>query len=90
VARAQWSRVCDEDITMSHTTTPSIELQEPITRSQAQQLCHQVNSFLCSFTNDLENRLLHNNLIVIRNQGVNHGGHVGHQEGAREPMKHEQ
>jgi hypothetical protein len=31
------------------------------------------------------NRLLPNDLIVIRNQGVDHGGHVTHQEGAREP-----
>jgi hypothetical protein len=38
--------------------------------------------------NDLEDRLLPNNLIVIRNQGVDHGGHVGHQEGAEEPSEH--
>jgi hypothetical protein len=56
-------------------------------QSQAQQLCHQVNSFLCSSTNDLENRLLPNNLIVIRNKGVDHGGHVVHQEGAGETRK---
>jgi hypothetical protein len=55
-----------EDITTSDTTIPSIELQGPITRSRAQQLCRQVNSFLCSSTNDLENRLLPNDLIVIR------------------------
>jgi hypothetical protein len=61
-----------------------------ITRSRAQQLCHQVNSFLCSSANDLENRWLPNVLIVIRNQGVDHGGHVGHQDGAREPRKHAQ
>jgi hypothetical protein len=59
-------------------------------RSRAQQLCHQVNSFLCSSANDLENRWLPNVLIVIRNQGVDHGGHVGHQDGAREPRKHAQ
>jgi hypothetical protein len=45
-------------------------------RSRAQQLHHQVNSFLCSSVNDLENRLLPNDLIVIKNQGVDHGGHV--------------
>jgi hypothetical protein len=38
----------DEDITTSNTTIPSIELQGPIMRSRAQQLRHQVNSFLCS------------------------------------------
>jgi hypothetical protein len=80
----------DEDITTSDTATPSIEVQGPIMRSQAQQLRHQVNSFLCPSANDLENRWLLNDLIVIRNQGVDHGGHVGHQEGARDPRKHVQ
>jgi hypothetical protein len=59
-------------------------------RSRAQQLRHQVNSFLCSSANDLENRWLPNDLIVIRNQGVDHGGYVGHQEGAGDPKKHAQ
>ena len=36
---------------------------------------------------DHENRLLPNDLIVIRKQGVNHGGHVGHQEGTGDPRK---
>jgi hypothetical protein len=40
--------------------------------------------------NDLENRLIPNHLIIIRNQGVDHGGHVGHQEGVEEPRKHAQ
>jgi hypothetical protein len=34
-------------------------------RSQAQQLFHQVNSFLCSSANDFENRLLPNDLILL-------------------------
>jgi hypothetical protein len=63
-------------------------LQGSIMRSRAQQLRHQVNSFLCSSTNDLENRLLANDLIVIRNQRVDHGEHAAHQEGAGEPKKH--
>jgi hypothetical protein len=46
-------------------------------RSRAQQLRRQVNSFFCSSANDLENRLLPNDLIVIRKQGVDHGEHVG-------------
>jgi hypothetical protein len=79
----------DEDINMSDTTTP-IEVQGPITRSRAQQLRRQVNSFLCLSANDLENRWLPNDLIVIRNQGVDHGGNVGHQEGAEDPGKHAQ
>jgi hypothetical protein len=80
----------DEDITTSDTTIPSIEFQGPITRSGAQQLRRQVNSFLCSSVNDLENILLPNNLIVIRNQGVDHEEHEGHQDGAGEPRKHAQ
>jgi hypothetical protein len=32
--------------------------------------------------------LLPNDLIVVRNQGVDHGGHVGHQVGAGEPKEH--
>jgi hypothetical protein len=59
-------------------------------RSRAHQLRRQVNSFLCSSSNDLENRLLPNDLIFIRNQVVDHGEHVGHQEGAGEPRKHAQ
>jgi hypothetical protein len=55
----------DEDITTSNTTIPSIELQGPIMISRAQQLRHQVNSFICSSANDLENRLLPNDLIVL-------------------------
>jgi hypothetical protein len=76
----------DEDITTSDTTTP-IEVQRPITRSRAQQLHHRVNSFLYSSINDLENRFLPNDLIVIRNQGVDHVRHVRYQEGAGEPSQ---
>jgi hypothetical protein len=79
--------VSDEDITTLDTYTPSIEVQGPITISRAQQLCCQVNSFLCPSSNDLENIWLPNDLIVIRNQGVDHGGHVGHQEGDGDPRK---
>jgi hypothetical protein len=79
----------DENITTVDTTTP-IEVQGPITRSQTQQLHHQVNLFLCSSTNGLKNRWLPNDLIVIRNQGVDHGGHVRHQEGVGDPRKHAQ
>jgi hypothetical protein len=51
----------------------SIEILVPITRSRAQQLNHQVNSFLCSSAYNIESRLLPNNLIVLRNQGEDHG-----------------
>jgi hypothetical protein len=53
---------------MSDTITPSIEMHEPIMRSRVQRLNHQVNSFLCSSANDLENRLLPNDLIISRNE----------------------
>jgi hypothetical protein len=38
----------NEDINTSATIIPSIDILGPITRSRAQQLNHQVNSFLCS------------------------------------------
>jgi hypothetical protein len=84
------SSVIDDGITTSDTTIPSIELEGPITRSRAQQLRRQVNSFLCSSANDRENRLLPNDLIVITNQGVDHREHAGYQEGVGEPRKHAQ
>jgi hypothetical protein len=77
----------DEDINTSATIIPSIEILGPITRSQAQQLNHQVNSFLCFFTYNIESRLLHNNLIVLSNQGDDHRGQTEHQEGAGEPRR---
>jgi hypothetical protein len=44
----------DEDINTSATIIPSVEILGPITRSQAQQLNHQVNSFLCSSAYNIE------------------------------------
>jgi hypothetical protein len=75
----------DEDINTSAIIIPSIEILDPITRSRAQQLNHEVNSFLCSSVYNMESRLLPNDLIVLRNQGEDHGGQMKHQEGAREP-----
>jgi hypothetical protein len=77
----------DEDINTLATIIPSIDILGPITRSRAQQLNHQVNSFLCSSAYNIESRLLPNNLIVLRNQGKDHGGQTEHQEGAGEPMR---
>jgi hypothetical protein len=37
-----------------------------------------------------QNRLLPKDLIVIRNQGVDHEARVGHQEGVEEPKKQAQ
>jgi hypothetical protein len=77
----------DEDINTSATIIPSIEILGPITRSRAQQLNHQVNSFLCSSAHNIESQLLPNDLIVLRNQGEDHGGQTEHQEGAGEARR---
>jgi hypothetical protein len=78
----------DEEINTSATIIPSIEILSPITQSRAQQLNHLVNSFLCSSAYNIESRLLPNDLIVLRNQGDDHGGQIEHQEGAGEPRRH--
>jgi hypothetical protein len=71
----------DEDINTSATIIPSVEILGPFTRSRAKQLNHQVNSFLCASAYNIESRLLRNDLIVLRNQGEDHGGQTEHQEG---------
>jgi hypothetical protein len=58
----------DEDINAPATIISSIEILGPITRSRAQQLNYQVNSFFCSSAYNIESRLLSNNLIVLKNQ----------------------
>jgi hypothetical protein len=63
----------DEDINTSATIISSIDILGPITRSRAQQLNHQVNSFLCSSAYNIKSRLLPNDLIILRNQGEDHG-----------------
>jgi hypothetical protein len=77
----------DEDINTSATIIPSVDILVPITRSRAQQLNHQVNSFLCSSGYNIESRLLPNDLIALRNQGKDHEGQTEHQEGAEEPRR---
>jgi hypothetical protein len=77
----------DEDINTLATIIPSVEIVGPITRSRAQQLNHQVNSFLCSSTHNIESRLLPNDLIVLRNQGDDHGEQTEHQEGVGVPRR---
>jgi hypothetical protein len=76
----------DEDINTSAIIIPSVEIPGPITRSRAQQLNHQVNSFLCSAYN-IESRLLTNELIILRNQGEDHGGQTKHQEDTGDPRR---
>jgi hypothetical protein len=78
----------DKDINTSATIIPSIEILGPITQSRAQQLNHQVNSFLCSSAYNIESRLLPNDLIIFRNQGEDHGGQTEHQEGAGEQRRY--
>jgi hypothetical protein len=78
----------DEDINTSATIIPFVGILGPITRSRAQQLNHQVNSFLCSSAYNIESRLLPIDLIVLRNQGEDHGGQTEHQEGVGEPRRH--
>jgi hypothetical protein len=78
----------DEYINTLATMIPSVEIVGPITRSRAQQLNHQVDSFLCSSTYNIESRLLPNDLIVLRNQGEDHGAQTKHEEGAGEPRRH--
>jgi hypothetical protein len=80
----------DEDINTSTTVIPSVEILGPITQSRAQQLNYQVNSFLCSSAYNIESQLLPNDLIVLRNQGEDHGGQTEHQEGAGEPRRRAQ
>jgi hypothetical protein len=77
----------DEDINTSATIIPFVEIVGPITRSRAQQLNHQVNSFLCSSTYNIESRLLSNDLIVLKNQGEDHRGKMEHQKGAGETRR---
>jgi hypothetical protein len=77
----------DEDINTSATIIPSIDILRSIIRSRAQQLNHQVNSFLCFSAYNIESRLLPNDLIVLRNQGKDHGGQTEHQEGAGKPKR---
>jgi hypothetical protein len=77
----------DEDINTSATIISSIEILGPITRSRAQQLNHQVNSFLCFSAYNIESRLLPNDLIILSNKGEDHGGQTEHQEGAGEPRR---
>jgi hypothetical protein len=57
----------DEDINTSAIIIHSVEILGPITRSRAQQLNHQVNSFLYSSAYNIEGRLLLNDLIILRN-----------------------
>src|SRR6266540_3342538 len=73
----------DEDISTTDITIPPILIQGPITRSRARQLKQQVNSFLCSSSYENENRLLPNDLLVLRNLGEDQQG-LGKDRGVEE------
>ena len=65
----------DEDITpMDTNDTPQDDIQGPITRACARQLNLQVSSFLSNVYCESENRLLSNDLIVLRNKGEDQQG----------------
>ena len=53
---------------------PQEDIQGPITRARARQLNLQVSSFLSNVYCESENRLLPNDLIVLRNKGENQKG----------------
>jgi hypothetical protein len=60
----------DEDIThLDAHNSPPLDIKGPITRARARQLNLEVSSFLGTSTYNLENKLLPNDYIVIRNQG---------------------
>ena len=64
------SGLSDEDINpMDTNDTPQDDIQGPITRARARQLNLQVSSFLSNVYCKSENRLLPNDLIVLRNKG---------------------
>jgi hypothetical protein len=72
---------------MDTNNTPQVDIQGPITRTRARQLNLYVISFLCNYSCAFESSMLSNDLIVLRNQGEDHGGQTKHQEGAREPRR---
>jgi hypothetical protein len=72
---------------MDTNNTLQVDIQGPITRARARQLNLQVISFLRNYSCALESIMLPNDLIVLRNQGEDHGGQTEHQEGAGEPRR---
>jgi hypothetical protein len=62
----------DEDIP-THDDSP-IAIQGPITRAHARQLQYQVKSFLSSTPCELQDILLHNEILIVRNEGQAYEG----------------
>ena len=77
----------DEDITPMDThNTPQVDIAGPITRARARQLNKQVSSFLCNSFNDFEDRLLPNDVIVLRNHREDQGTLEGGLGGGEDPF----
>ena len=53
---------------------PQDDIQGPITRARARQLNLQVSSFLSNVYYESENKLLLNDLIILRNKGEDQQG----------------
>jgi hypothetical protein len=85
---AALASITNENINTSAIIIFSVHILVPIIWSRAQQLNHQLNSFLCSSAYNIKSQLLTNDLIVLRKQGKDHGGQTEYQEGAGEPMRH--
>ena len=65
----------DEDITSSEVPAdPSTVMQGPMTRARKRQLNLEVSSFLSDTFHTFENRLLPNDVILLRNIGEGHEG----------------
>jgi hypothetical protein len=64
---------CDEDITPSDAPVdPLTIMQGPTTRVRMRQLNLEVSSFLSDPFHSFENRLLPNNVVLLRNSGEAH------------------
>jgi hypothetical protein len=89
VLRMFTQRPGDEDIP-THDDSP-VAIQRPITKACACQLQYQVKSFLSSTPCQLQDRLLPNEILIVRNEGEAYeglknqlGGGQGRGQGARQ------
>ena len=71
---------------MDTNNTPQVDIAGPITRARARQLNKQVSSFLCNSFNDFEDRLLPNDVIVLRNHREDQGTLEGGLGGGEDPF----
>jgi hypothetical protein len=65
---AALASITNENINTSAIIIFSVHILVPIIWSRAQQLNHQLNSFLCSSAYNIKSQLLTNDLIVLRKQ----------------------